>query len=46
MELVKIGKKLWRIAVIRQIRQNFLPPMFFTIRYVLSCMGPPVLLFA
>ena len=32
MEIVKIGKKTWQIAIIHQICQSFLPPMFFTVR--------------
>ena len=33
MVMVKIGKKTWQIAVIRQIHQSILPPMFFTVQY-------------
>ena len=31
MEIVKIGRKTWQIAVIGQICQKFLSPKFFTV---------------
>ena len=34
MEIVKIGEKTWRISVVSQIHQSFLPPMFFTVWYL------------
>ena len=38
MVMVKIGKKTWQIAVIHQIHQSSLLPMFFTVQY--AFLGP------
>ena len=33
MEVVKIGKETWRIAVIHQIRQSFFAANVFAVQY-------------